>query len=128
MKIRFLLALVGWAISFALVAFAQEKEEVNPFPFRAIVASPQIFQQLEAINLKFDEAFNKHDAPAVAALFTANATSVTPVGVFSGREASREIFHRLVSAFRSFRSIYKNQLCLCLWWRFMRNRRVDCNY
>jgi hypothetical protein len=54
MKIRAVVILIGLAISFALVAFAQEKEEVNPFPFRAIAASPQIVQQLEAINLKFD--------------------------------------------------------------------------
>jgi hypothetical protein len=44
----------------AVPAFAQEKEEVNPFPFRAIAAGPQLIQQLEAINLKFDEAFNKY--------------------------------------------------------------------
>jgi ketosteroid isomerase-like protein len=69
------------------VAFAEEKEEVNPFPFRAIAASPQIGQQLEAINLKFDEAFNKHDATALGALYIANAAQVTPVGTFSGREA-----------------------------------------
>jgi ketosteroid isomerase-like protein len=42
---------------------------------------------LEAINLKFDEAFNKHDATAVGALYIANAAQVTPVGTFSGREA-----------------------------------------
>ena len=67
MKIRLVVALVGLAISFALPTFAQEKEEANPFPFSPIAASPQIVQQLEAINLKFDEAFNKHDATAVAA-------------------------------------------------------------
>jgi hypothetical protein len=65
---RLVVALVGLAISFALPAFAQEKEEVNPFPFRAIAASPQLVQQLDAINLKLDEAFNKLDAAAVAAL------------------------------------------------------------
>jgi ketosteroid isomerase-like protein len=87
MKIRRVVIQIGLALSFALVAFAQEKEEVNPFPFRAIAASPQIVQQLEAINLKFDEAFNKHDATAVGALYIANAAQVTPVGTFSGREA-----------------------------------------
>jgi len=92
MKIRAVVILVGLAISFALPAFAQEKEEVNPFPFRAIAASPQIVQQLEAINLKFDEAFNKHDAAAVAALYTANAIQVTPLGIFSGREAIEKYF------------------------------------
>ena len=35
MKIRAVVILIGLAISFALVAFAQEKEEINPFPFRA---------------------------------------------------------------------------------------------
>jgi hypothetical protein len=68
MKIRAVVILVGLAISFALVVSAQEKEEVNPFPFRAVATGPQLVQQLEAINLKFDEAFNKHDAAAVGAL------------------------------------------------------------
>ena len=35
MKICAVVILIGLAISFALVAFAQEKEEINPFPFRA---------------------------------------------------------------------------------------------
>jgi hypothetical protein len=48
--------------------------------FRAVAASPQLVQQLEAVNLKFDEAFNKHDAAAVGALYIANAVQVTPVG------------------------------------------------
>jgi hypothetical protein len=87
MKIRLVVALAGFAISFALPTFADEKKEINPFPFSPISASPQIVQQLEAINLKFDEAFNKHDAAAVGALYTANAVQVTPVGVFSGRKA-----------------------------------------
>jgi len=65
MKIRSVLTLVGLAIGFALPIFAQEKEEVKPFPFTPIPAGPQLVQQLEAINLKFDEACNKHDATAV---------------------------------------------------------------
>ena len=87
MKTRLLPVLVGLAISFALPIFGQEKEEANPFPFRAIAASPQIVQQLEAINLKFDEAFNKHDATAVGARYIPKAVQVTPGGSFSGREA-----------------------------------------
>ena len=55
MKIRFLLALVGLAIFSALPTIAQEKEEANPFVYRAIPATPQIAQQLEPINLKLDE-------------------------------------------------------------------------
>jgi hypothetical protein len=87
MKMRLIAALLGLAISFAVPASGQEKEEVNPFPFRAIAAGPQLIQQLEAINLKFDEAFNKHDAIAVGAFYIPNAVQVTPVGSFSGREA-----------------------------------------
>jgi ketosteroid isomerase-like protein len=75
------------AISFALPIFAQEKEDVKPFPFNPILAGPQLVQQIEAINQKFDETFNKHDATAVGALYTANAVQSTPQGSFSGREA-----------------------------------------
>ena len=87
MKIRAVVTLIGLAISFALPIFAQEKEDVKPFPFTPIPAGPQLVQQIEAINQKFDEAFNKHDAAAVGALYTANAVQVTPQGSFSGREA-----------------------------------------
>jgi uncharacterized protein (TIGR02246 family) len=87
MKIRSVVALVGLAISFALPAFTQEKEEANPFLFGAIQAKSEIVQKLEAINEKIDEAINKRDAAAVAAFYTANAIQVTPVGVLSGREA-----------------------------------------
>jgi hypothetical protein len=66
MKIRFLLALVGLAISFALPAFAQEKETVDP----------EVRQQIEAVIVRFDEAFNRHDAAAIAALYTQDAVEM----------------------------------------------------
>src|SRR5260370_1688460 len=75
MKIRVVVILVGSAISLALPIFAQEKEDVKPFPFTPIPAGPQLVQQIEAINQKFDEAFNEHDAAAVGELYTANAGS-----------------------------------------------------
>jgi hypothetical protein len=103
MKIRRVVILIGLTISFALVAPSQEKEGVNPFPFRAVAASPGIVQQLEAVNLKFDEAFNKHDASAVGALYIANAVQVTPGRSFSGREAIERIYFRSVSASQSYR-------------------------
>jgi hypothetical protein len=87
MKNRHPLALVGLTISFALPIFAQEKEDVKPFPFTPLPAGLQLVQQIEAINLKFDEAFNKHDVAAVGALYTANAVQATPEQSFSGREA-----------------------------------------
>ena len=92
MKIRLLIALAGLAIGLRLPALAQEKEEANPFPFRAILATPQIAQQLEPIYSQFEEAFNKHDAVAVVALFTEKATLVTPLGIFSGRDGIEKYF------------------------------------
>ena len=52
---RLVVALVGLAISFAVPAFAQQKD----------TADPQIDEQIVK---KFDEAFNNGDAAAVAAL------------------------------------------------------------
>jgi ketosteroid isomerase-like protein len=86
MKTCSLLTLLGLA-SFASPIFAQEKLDVQPFPFNPIPAGSQLVQQIEAINQRFDEAFNKHDAAAVGALYTANAIQSTPQGSFSGREA-----------------------------------------
>ena len=54
MKIRSVVALVGLAISFAVPAFAQQKDAVDS----------QIRQQLDALGEKYDEAFNNGDAAA----------------------------------------------------------------
>jgi uncharacterized protein (TIGR02246 family) len=77
MKRRWAVALVGFAISFTAPTLAQQKETVDP----------QIAQQIGALAAKFDEAFNRNDAAAVAAFFTEDAVRVTPDGTFSGREA-----------------------------------------
>ena len=67
MKIRYLLlTLVGLATSFALPTFSQEQNAVDP----------EVRQQIEAARVKFGEAFSKHDAAAVAALFTPDAVDV----------------------------------------------------
>jgi uncharacterized protein (TIGR02246 family) len=50
-------------------------------------ADPQIAQQIRERGKKYDEAFNKNDAAAVAALFTDDALQVAPEGAFSGRQA-----------------------------------------
>ena len=55
MKARSVVTLVGLAISFALPIFSQEKEGANPFLYRAILATPQLAQQLDPINSQWDE-------------------------------------------------------------------------
>jgi uncharacterized protein (TIGR02246 family) len=82
MKIRFLLTLVGLAISFAVPSFAQ----------RTNTPDPQLRDQLVAFDKKFDEAFNNNDAAAVAALFTEDAVFVTDTGPIYGRKAIEKCF------------------------------------
>ena len=77
MKIRLLGTLVGLAIGFTVPAFAQEKDTVDP----------EVRQQIEAAQKKVDEAYNKHDAAALAALFTQDAVQVW-LGWTGGAEAS----------------------------------------
>jgi len=78
MKKHVLLALVGLATGFVVPAFAQEKDTVDP----------QIRQQLEALSKKFDDASNKADAAALAALFTQDAVEVGPDGPVYGRQSA----------------------------------------
>ena len=66
-----------------------------PNPFKALPANPSLVQQIEAVSLQFDEAFNKHDGDAVMALFTTTATQVSPVGTFIGREAIEKYYGTL---------------------------------
>ena len=81
MKVRVLLTLAGLAIGFVLPGIAQEQNTVEP----------EVRQQIEAARLRFDEAYNKHDAAATAALFTPDAIQVwaweMAGGVASGQQA-----------------------------------------
>jgi len=61
MKVRLLLALVGLAISLPFPTFAQQKDTVDP----------KIIEQLREEDKNFEEAYNKHDAAALAAFYTA---------------------------------------------------------
>jgi ketosteroid isomerase-like protein len=77
-EIRLVVALVGLAISFALLAFAQQKDTVDP----------QLLEQINAtISKKYDEAVNNNDAAAVAPLYTEDAVFVADTGPIYGREA-----------------------------------------
>jgi ketosteroid isomerase-like protein len=81
MNIRLLSALAGWAIAFAVPAVAEEQNTVDP----------EVRQEIEAVLMKYDEAYNKQDAAAVAALFTPVAVEVlgwdTGGGAASGQQA-----------------------------------------
>ena len=80
MRIRLLIgiAIVGLAMGFALPSIAQNKNTVDP----------QVRQQIEAVSMKFQEAYNNRDIAAIAALETQNAVELRSwQGLASGREA-----------------------------------------
>jgi uncharacterized protein (TIGR02246 family) len=82
MKTRFPIALALLAIGFASPTFAQQKDTVDP----------KIAQQIRALAMKYDDAMNRHDAAAVAALYTEDAVYVAHHGTFHGRQAIEETY------------------------------------
>jgi uncharacterized protein (TIGR02246 family) len=88
MKIRLLFALGGLTISFAVGALAQEQSTFDPriVQQRDLLGVPKALGEFDELGLKLDEAYNKNDAAAVAALFTEDAVLVAPDGMFSGRQ------------------------------------------
>ena len=59
---------------------------------RTKTPDPQLRQQLDAKIQKYNEAFDKNDAGAVAAFFTEDAVLVTDKGPIYGREAIEKHF------------------------------------
>ena len=88
MKIRFLLALVGLAISIALPTFAQQTNTPDP----------QLRQVVDTIDNKFDEAFDTGNAAPFATLYTKDAILVTNHGPISGLEALGKYYTDLFKA------------------------------
>jgi uncharacterized protein (TIGR02246 family) len=80
MKTHMLLAFVGLAIGFVLPTFAQD------------TVDPKTAQQIRALTAKFNEAFNKHDPAAVAALYTEDAVWATYHGTFHGRQGIEGVY------------------------------------
>jgi uncharacterized protein (TIGR02246 family) len=87
MKIDSAAALLGLAISFALPIFAQEQSAVDP----------KTRQEIEAVLMQIGEAYNKHDAAAVAALYTHDAVRVdNPSGFGRALIAGRKAIEKLL--------------------------------
>jgi uncharacterized protein (TIGR02246 family) len=59
-EMRLVVAIVSLVIGLAVTTFAQQKNTVDP----------RTAQQIRALAMKYDEAFNRNDAAAVAALYT----------------------------------------------------------
>ena len=80
MKIRFVIALVGLAISFAPPAFAQQKDTADSriAQQRDLLGDPKALDEFGVLATKQSEAFTNNDAAAVAALFTEDAVLVGP--------------------------------------------------
>ena len=75
MKIRLLVALTGLVISFTVPTFAQQKD----------TGDTTILQQIRALAVEYANAFNRHDADAVAALFAEDGVRVNGQGESRGR-------------------------------------------
>ena len=80
MKTHILLALVGLTIAFVLPTFAQD------------TVGPKTAQQIRALTAKFNEAYNKHDPAAVAALYTEDAVWQTYHGTYYGRQRIEKVY------------------------------------
>jgi ketosteroid isomerase-like protein len=92
MKMR-LVALAGLAISFALPSFAQQQNTVDP----------EVRQQIEAAVKKHEEAYNKYDAAAYAALYTPDAIEVLSWQSEGGATVGQQAIEKMAAAeFASF--------------------------
>ena len=83
-----LLALAGFVIGFAVPALAQEKDTVDP----------EARQQIEAVLTKYEDAFNKNDAAAIAALYTGDAAEVFQRDEAGGSACGREAIEQRYAA------------------------------
>jgi uncharacterized protein (TIGR02246 family) len=96
MKTGVAVALLALAISFALPTLAQQTN-TPPVPAAAQqedAVDPKIIEQLQEEDKNFEEAYNKHDAAAIAALFTDDAVLVTPHGTVTGRAAIEKKYEK----------------------------------
>lgn len=98
MKIRLVVALVGLAFNFVVPVLAQEKP-----------VDPQVQQGLENAAKVYDAAFNKNDAAALGALFTADAVEAGPHGTAYGRDAIQQRYADLFAKWKPTDHVNKIQ-------------------
>jgi uncharacterized protein (TIGR02246 family) len=92
MKIRLVLAIAGMAIGFTGPALAQQN---------AAGVDPAIIQQLEnTISAKYNEAVDKHDAAAIAALYTEDAVFLTATGPLYGQKAIEKFYEDIFASWK----------------------------
>jgi uncharacterized protein (TIGR02246 family) len=89
MKMRLLLALTALAIGLTMPSLAQPNEAAP---------SEQDRQQIDALATRYAEAANRHDAAAIAALFTEDGVIVSPEGIPSGRQAIEKFYRDTFNA------------------------------
>jgi uncharacterized protein (TIGR02246 family) len=82
MKMRLMIAFIGLAIGFVAPTLAQQKSTVDP----------ETAAQICTLASKYDAAFNRADAAAVATLYTNDVVFKTPNGTLNGRQAIEELF------------------------------------
>jgi uncharacterized protein (TIGR02246 family) len=83
MKMRLLITLAWLAIGYALPTVAQKQKTVDP----------KLRQEIEAVEMKFQEAYNNRDVAAIADLYTENAVEIWNGSRTSlGLEAIRKMF------------------------------------
>jgi type IV secretory pathway TrbF-like protein len=139
MKHRFLIVVVGLAICLGRSALAQQKVTVGS----GITQQRDLLSDSKAVDefgdvcavlgAKEDEAFNKKDSAAVAALFTEDAVLVAPDGMFSARQAIKkryaDTFQRDPSATftasrRQLNAIDNAVWSVGEWWNNLQSRPV----
>ena len=123
MKIRAVVILIGLAMSFAPVAFAQEKDTADTriAQQRDLTGDPKALDEFSALAAKQEDAFTNKDAAAVAALFTEDGVLLAPDGVFSGRQAIEkryeDSFQRWpYTAFNDLRDCYLKAIDNAVWY------------
>ena len=83
MKTRLLLTFGGLALCLTVSALAFSGD---------LAGDVKALDELSALSMKYDDAYKKRDAAALAALFTEDAACVTPAGLFYGRQAIEKAY------------------------------------